>query len=189
MSFQPASQVIPDVLGAMLLIRRRIRENSSMTSRMYSAICQVLEQIYCLPIRESEGGGPYFIVPNAGIYERMDNRLRRIERWVCQWPHREPINDAFDYLRDEYRNFLVYVANLQGEERHNSAQDYIDELIEFESDSEEEDTDTDTDRDADQGEDEDHQINQGPVGTPSYQERGRHHSSARHSERGRRTMD
>ena len=140
MPFQPASQIIPDVLGALLLIRRTIRENSAMTQRMYEAICQVLDHIYVLPIQDSD-----FIVPNEGIYERMDIRLRRVQRWVVQWPHRERIDDAFAHFRSVYQDFLVYVSNLQGEERRNMAQDYIDEFDEeFGSDSEDETDETDS---------------------------------------------
>ena len=143
MSFQPASHAIPDVLGAMLLIRRRIRENPAMTQRMYTAICHVLEYIYLLPIQEPGGdAAPDFIIPNEGIYERMDNRLRRVERWVIQWSHRSTIDQAFEHFRLVYRDFLTWASNLQGEERRNRAQDYVDELEEFNSDS---DSDSDSD--------------------------------------------
>ena len=160
MPFQPASQATPDVLGALLLIRRRISENPAMTPRMYEAICQVLEYIYLLPIVESEADGPPdFILLNEGIYERMDNRLRRVESWVCQWPHREGIDTAFALFREVYQEFLVHVANLQGEERRNAAQDYVDELEEFGSDSEPETIGIDDSDDDDS------------VVTPPYQER------------------
>lgn len=147
MSFQPASQAIPDVLGAMLLIRRRIRENPAMTQRMYDAICHVLEYIYLLPIHErGDDVPPDFIIPNEGIYERMDNRLRRLERWVIQWPHRSMIDQAFDHFRLVYRDFLTWVSNLQGVELHNRPQDYVDELEEFDSDS---DSDSNSDSNSD----------------------------------------
>ena len=159
MSFQPASQAIPDVLGVMLLIRRRIRQNSAMTQRMYDAICQLLEHIYLLPIQDRGGDvSPDFILPNEGIYERMDNRLRRLERWVIQWPHRSMIDQAFEHFRLVYRDFLTWASNLQGEERHNRAQDYVNELEEFNSDS-----------DSDSEDDEDNESDS--VVTPPYPER------------------
>jgi hypothetical protein len=135
MPFRQSSHFIPDVLGALLLIRRRIRENPAMTQRMYDAISEILEQIYFLPVIESESSTD-FIVPNDGIYERMDNRLRRMERWVCQWPDRSMIDNAFDHFRLTYREFIMRAGNLQDEERRNAAQDYVDEFEEFGSDSE-----------------------------------------------------
>jgi len=150
MPFRQSSHFIPDVLGAVLLIRRRIRENPAMTQRMYEAICQILEQIYFLPVLESEANGPPdFIMPNEGMYERMDTRLRRVERWVCQWPHRSMIDNSFDHLRDMYREFMMRLNNLQGEERRNAAQDYVDEFEEFGSDTDDEDEDNTEEEDND----------------------------------------
>jgi hypothetical protein len=138
MSFRSASEVSRDVVGAYWAVLAKVEDNPECTYNMMASISHVLDQIYWLPINECG----LVRVASWGV----SSRLRRIHRWIVQWPRRLPIDEALACFEQTFWANYRWLRSLQGDEQRRNIVLYVadgEDLYDY-NESESESTDTDS---------------------------------------------
>lgn len=143
MSFRSASQVNRDVYGAYWNVIANIEENPQCTPYMLQGIVQILDQIYWLPIDMDENEATILINVSQ---ESVHGRLRRIHRWIVQWPQRYRIDEPLATFQATFWANYNWLHTLQGPRLQTALDDYLhngEDLWDYD----EGDTDSESDSD------------------------------------------
>lgn len=93
--FVSASQVRPDIISVLRYLYYTIEENPDCTQHMLQGVLQLLRSVYHLPL-------------NPLALELFNGKMNRLHRWVVQWQHRLPIDEAIEDLRRVFHDTVAW---------------------------------------------------------------------------------